>query len=149
MADDKCMRWILAAGLLSSIFGSAVAQAQNVGGVRGTVVTTTATPRGPIKNAQLTLLSGAFVASTATDADGFFVFMAVPPGPATIEVSAPGFSSVSVPVCVEAGVFRTLPIRLRAGGSLPQLIANANYNKRLQQLPDPGITSDLYSIGGC
>lgn len=143
------MRWIVVLLLLAATFGITPALAQSAGGVRGTVFNTATTRPGPIRNAVLTVLSRAVIASTTTDANGFFVFMSLPPGRLDIEVRADGYTPVTVPVCVQSGVFRTLPIILSPGGSLSQLAANSKYNQSLQYRPDPGIIADLYSIGDC
>lgn len=125
------------------------AQAQNTGGLSGTVVSMQLRPQRVVAGAKVLAHSGAVETSTTTDKRGNFIFLSLPPGLVQVQVLAPGYVPLDFAACVQADVIRTLPIKLSPGGSLPQLNEMVRYNNGLRRRPDPGITSGVHSIGEC
>lgn len=85
-----------------------VGQIVNVGEIRLTPATLTATVVGTVKNQSGTALAGAIVAvgtaSALTDAKGQYVLSGIPPGTASITATLSGYTqAVSAPVAFEAG----------------------------------------------
>jgi hypothetical protein len=111
------------------------AAAQSTGGIRGTVFN--ADTRQAVKNAVVRLKSPLVEESTRTNARGYFAFWSVPPGPVTVSVAVRGYTRISFPACVHAGIFENAPVRIVRGGGDETLHRRAS------------VTGDLYSIGYC
>ena len=93
----KVLLFIAAALCSASLF------AQNIGGVRGTVVNRAG--RAPIAEAVLTLsLDGEKVAEVVSDASGKFLVENLPDGVYDLTIKAPGFLDANVNVTVEGYV---------------------------------------------
>src|SRR6185437_10290676 len=100
----------------------------------------------PIANARIALRSGSTTISTTTGRDGRFTLMGVPAGAATLTLDAPGFAPASVRMCVYQDEVRTLALKMRTGGSAPQLNAVSNYNSAVANGLHQN-TSDVYFLG--
>lgn len=142
--DSSNMSRFFSVLLISVLLTTAHGRTQNTGGLRGTV---TGGAGVAVGDAFVAAVSPAVRASTRTDKHGFFIFASLPPGPISIQVSAIGFVSVSVTVCVQTDTFRTVPIWLSAGGSSATYAPS--YNNALQNRLNENITLDLYSLGAC
>lgn len=122
----------------------------------------------PVKNARVTVHSvqifkwplfaknvpgqisvGPMLASTNTDSEGAFRFIALPPGLLLIVVDAVGWPPTNLPVCVRSDDTQTLPIHLASGLGLPSLIATNQYNWNLIRQSGDDATFHAYSTGGC
>lgn len=116
------------------------ALAQNTGGIRGTV-TEPKTGR-PVAHATVYVHSPAVDVSVQTDAHGVFRFFGLPPGRTLVDVVAKGYVETRFVACVRADNFQEYPVHLMRG-------YGTSVNRELGRHPEPGITSDLYSIGYC
>lgn len=126
---------------------TAIARAQNTGGLRGTV--TDWHDGRAVRNATVIVRSGAVDLSTTTDAHGRFLFMALPPGRVLVMVEPLGLSPTSFHACVRADQFRDLAIHVGWDFSVPYMVRTSRYNEMLQYAPNADVTADLYSLGSC
>lgn len=102
-----------------------------------------------IRHARVTVHLGSDVYSTTTDAHGVFTLFGIPPGRALMTLDAQGYSPVSIRFCVHPDEVRALPLRMIAGGSIPQLQAASDYDSGIANGLNANTASDVYYLSNC
>jgi hypothetical protein len=100
----------------------------------------------PIANARIEVRSTSGTIATTTARNGRFALVGVPAGQATLTLDAPGYSPVSIKMCIHADEDRRLALKLTTGGSIPQLKAVSDYdNAAANGIPQS--TTNAYYLG--